>query len=357
MQKTIKQLAEVFYKQAERELPLIIAGHKGADGDAISSSLALCEACKSLGFNARVLLDEPIPEHYHFIKGYETVEIFSEDYTLPEKFNLFILDCHEAPRLGKRSVIFEQAEKVFIMDHHECGPAFVPSEFAHIDPSRSATAEMAYFFIAALEELSSQKIIDVKIAELLTVGIYADTGSMGYSNTGSETYYAMYELAKFAVPTHEISENLFSSIPIAEARARGLALMKCRVECDGKLVWCFFTTRELLACGIDKSQTGAISSLLKKIAGTDLAIFMREDLNEDGSRDLNLSLRSSENINCQVLAEKLGGGGHQRASGATVAIEDDIYDTVEEVLVEARRSLNCRYCQDQENLQVVHAQP
>ena len=337
MSQTIKELAELFLAQEDKSRVICIMPHLRSDGDAISSCLVMSRALEKLGYQTRVFLDEKVPDLYFFMPGLEKIEIFEPGQDLPASYTLFVLDCHEASRLGEREVFWQQAQTLYVMDHHQVQDQ--PHAHFAIESDRSSTAEMVYFFIQTLEEVSGQTILDLPMASNLTTGIYMDTGGMRYSNTGVDTYRVMADLRARGVAVDYISEHAFGQVPIEEARARGLALMKARMDCDGRLVWCFFRVRELLACSVEADQLGYISSMLKEIKGTDLAIFMQEDENPDGSADLRLSFRSSEDFNAADFAQSLGGGGHLRASGATLPIEGDIYDTVHYVVEQAKAAL------------------
>lgn len=337
MSQKIKELAAGFLGREKTDRLICIMPHIRSDGDAISSSLVMARALDQLGYRTRVFLEEKVPDLYHFMPDLDKLEIFNPQAELPEVFTLFVLDCHEASRLGRRSVFWEAADRRYIMDHHQVQEA--PAGYAVIESERSSTAEMVYLFIRALEAASGKDLLDLAMASNLTTGIYMDTGGMRHSNTTPDTYRVMADLRAMGVAVDRIAEQAFSQVPIEEARARGLALLKARLDCDGRLIWCFFRQRELLACGVDEDQLGYISSMLKQIKGTDLAIFMQEALQADGSADLRLSIRSSENFDAATFAHSLGGGGHVRASGAVVPIEDDIYDSVHYVVEAAKAAL------------------
>ncbi len=337
MSQTIKELAELFLAQEDKNRLVCIMPHVRSDGDAISSCLVMSRALEKLGFQTRVFLDEKVPDLYFFMPGLEKIEIFEPEQDLPASYTLFVLDCHEASRLGGREIFWQKAQDLYIMDHHQVQEE--PRAHFAIESDRSSTAEMVYFFIQSLEEVTGQDILDLDMASNLTTGIYLDTGGLRYSNTGADTYRVMADLRVMGVPVDFIAERAFGQVPIEEARARGLALMKARMDCNGRLIWCFFRVRELLACSVEADQLGYISSMLKQIKGTDLAIFMQEDEKPDGSADLRLSIRSSEDFNAADFAQRLGGGGHLRASGATLPIEGDIYDTVHYVVEQAKAAL------------------
>ena len=65
--------------------------------------------------------------------------------------------------------------------------------------------------------------------------------------------------------------------------------------------------------------------------GVDVAIFMHETV----TGEYKVSLRSNENIDVEVIARKLGGGGHERAAGLTMT--GSSYDVINNVTAEVEK--------------------
>lgn len=329
---------QAFQSKLEAGTKLIIAPHLRADSDAICSSLALKIALEKIGYQVEVYLDEEPSSYYDFLPGLDLLNVFDPEAEDVEFSASVTLDCHGPDRLENRATLWHSAPLRFIIDHHQMENE--PGEgFYWVESNRSSTCELIYLLIKQMEHDLNIEIMDERIAYYIVTGIYADTGGMRYSNTSSGTFKILAELMKWDVPIAHISEKLFATISVEEFRARGMAFTKTRFECDGRLAWCFFQKRELYACGVSSDLLGAFSSLLRDVKGVDLSIFMLEEENEDGSLELSLSLRSSEDFAALPVAKALGGGGHIRAAGATVAIKEDIYETVEEVLQVARKAL------------------
>jgi phosphoesterase RecJ-like protein len=72
---------------------------------------------------------------------------------------------------------------------------------------------------------------------------------------------------------------------------------------------------------------------LRNLAGTEIAVLFRE-LPDGGVK---VSFRSTGSANVAVLARSFGGGGHEKAAGATLT--GALAETVERVLAAARETL------------------
>lgn len=340
----IKEQA-TFWQCFRAELPVgkrvLVTPHVRADADAICSSLAMALALNKLGYEAQVYLDEHPSAYYDFLPALDQLKVYDSRHDREDFDALLVLDCHEPSRLEKRAALWNIAPVLFVADHHQLGEeeSLLANSYYWVAADWSSTSAIIYRLIREMESVSQKTLMDDELAFLLASGIYADTGGLRYSNTSPATFRIVGELAEYDISLAHISEKLFSTISLEEFRARGLAFTKTRFECDGRLAWCFFQERELEACAVSRDQLGAFSSLLREVKGVDLSLFILENIRDDGRTELNISIRSSENFTALPIAKALGGGGHLKACGATVPVENNIYDSVEKVLRVARQGL------------------
>lgn len=325
---------------------LWIMPHVRADGDAIGSCLGLKRILTKAGYHARLFLDEEVQESYRLLPQWTEAELWPPE---PEKEArllaeckavgaLFILDCHEASRLGRREKCFEALTPRFIIDHHlfEAQPA----EREWIEAGRSSTSEMIVLLAAAFSRLLKKDLFDLEMATSLALGLYTDTGGLRYSNTGVDSYLCMATLRQIGVKIAPLAEALFASRPLSELRAKGLAYSRACWEKDGRLAWVFFKREDMLSCGASDEDLAGICSDLREVRGTDLALFIRLT-EEQGQEVLRINLRSSEAFDCSSLARKWGGGGHMRASGASLPLLGrSPEEQLEKILAEARQALS-----------------
>ncbi len=338
MNKEIVRFCESLLSEVKPHSKIVIAPHIRVDGDAIGSSLALSAILQGLGYATAIYIDEKIPDLYHFMPGIERIHIYDED-SFSESFDmLFVLDCHERNRLGKRAALWDRAPLRFILDHHQYQTR-PEAAVSLIQSWRSSTAELVFELSEVFSQIKGRPLLSEESAFNISVGIYADTGGLRFSNTKRETYLAMAQLKKYKVAIDKISEALFSQVSIGEYRARGLAFSKTNFECENKLSWCLFEISEIHACGTDEDELGAISSLMSNVKGVEMAIFMREEKNKNGKALLHLSIRSTDKIDSAAFAKQFGGGGHLRAAGASLPITENIHKTAALVVQAAKEEV------------------
>jgi phosphoesterase RecJ-like protein len=83
---------------------------------------------------------------------------------------------------------------------------------------------------------------------------------------------------------------------------------------DGRIAWLWVTTSDMERSNAAEEDCEGIVNYAIGIAGVEVAVFLRE-LPDHRVR---LSLRSKGAVNVASVAEKLGGGGHENASGCTL---------------------------------------
>lgn len=346
-----RQLAAAFAAALQPEDSLLILPHQHADGDAIGAGLALYLAARRLELQPELLLDEPLAPFLAFLPEHQAARVY--DGKERQVAATFILDHHDAERMTLRRALWDAAPRRFCIDHH---PAAADPEntLSWLQASASSTCELLTFFLLALEEEKQTPLIDAMVATCLLAGIYTDTGSFAYSNVGAASFQAAAELRARGARPEQLHEKLFSTISLRQRRAEGFLFIKARWEMEGRLAFAFISKAEIQALEVSDAELGNIASELREVAGTDLAIFFREEVlpapqgrpaaDSEGQRAgapscLRISFRSSERIDCSRLAALFGGGGHKRAAGATVMIEIDMLNSLSRVLDMARQTL------------------
>lgn len=345
----------------------VIAGHIGPDGDTIGSCYGLAMALVRLGKKAVVMLDS-YPDKYDIIPGRQY--LYCNTNLL--KNDVFIaLDCADVERLGASRAFFDKAELTICIDHHETNEGF--ADYNYIEPKASSTAEMVYkviillFGIAdtiaavavnngssiateAIDTDSMPMTIDTDIATAIYAGIVSDTGGFRYPSTSKSTMDIAARLLETGIPFAEINSEMMHRHTYEAAKALGLALEKCSLAMDGRIVYTYITKEMLASVGANSSDMDSIVEYLMSTRGAEVALFLYqrhqsgtkqskqgkcskssgidnpgEPVLNDEDRTIKVSMRS-RGLHVGRIASALGGGGHRMAAGCTLA------GTMEDVL-------------------------
>ena len=162
-----------------------------------------------------------------------------------------------------------------------------------------------------LDELSKvlKVELDREMATCLYTGIATDTGFFNYSNTRPSTLRAAAALLEAGVKPNEISEQIEKK-SLTDVMGEIETLQTTKVFFEGKAVGLFIDGE--LSKRIDSTE--GFIDLVRIIDGVDVA-FLVHCKAENFCR---VSMRS-KNVDVSKIAHKLGGGGHVRAAGCSIA--------------------------------------
>ena len=278
--------------------------HVNPDGDALGSAYALKEMMVSRGKQAFVLCADPVPARLAFLFAEEVVlDGFQPDLVIT-------VDVASPEQLG--ALKEEWLERVDIkIDHHMISPDF--GKYGYVDAEAAAAGEI----IAALGERMGA--LSAACANYLYCAIASDTGGFRYSNVRARTFETAACLLTAGADGAGLSEKLFETVSKKEAAAAGYVYTHACFLYDGRLAIVTADKQAKEAAGFGDEDFSNASSLLRQIAGVELAISARQS--EKNPVVYKISMRSAEGIDCAALCAKLGGGGHKRAAGCTLAAE------------------------------------
>jgi phosphoesterase RecJ-like protein len=179
---------------------IVIIPHRGPDGDAMGSTLALYHFLIKNNHQATVIAPNDFPNFLAWLPGSETVKIFEKDTEnctkiLEEAEIVFTLDFNAFHRTGEMEHTLAKLNAIFIMiDHHQKPDDY--ATYTYSDPSYGSTCEMVYNFITFLNK---KEDIDKTIATCIYTGILTDSGSFRFPGTTGNTHRIIAELIDLGV--------------------------------------------------------------------------------------------------------------------------------------------------------------
>ena len=295
----------------------VLLSHTNPDGDTVGSVTAFYLMLCKMGKRVRCLCDKKIPERLYFICG----DIYDENYCISDGEYVISLDVASETMLGEnlRNAVGRVDLRI---DHHAKGSDF--AKLNYVEPGASSCGEIVFDICAAME------LTDPAIASAIYAAITSDTGCFKYSNTTAKTHMSAAYLISLGAAHAEIDEALFDTVTFGELGIYPLFLDNCRSLCGGRVTLVSISNEEKEKRGMKDTDLDELSSLTRKINGTYLGIVLKQ---VDGSDDkFKVSMRSRAQVDCSVICAALGGGGHVRASGATITAEN--LGEAEKILIE-----------------------
>lgn len=302
--------------QALREIILkcdkvYIMGHKNSDIDCIGSAVGLYKMASVLGKEANIIIDtkynsssKTIIEKLKTIPSYENALISQSELKKLDTQNavLIVVDTHKKSYLAYPE-IFEEFEKVVVIDHHRRGPEFIDNAIlTYHEIYASSTAELVTEILMYIENLELNPIE----AESLYAGIVVDTKNFMFK-TGIRTFEVAAYLKRFGIDVTQVKqlfqndlETYIAKVEIvknAEIIRGQIAISTTEEEYNDMPIIAAQAADELL------SISGVYASFV--LCKVDNVVM--------------ISGRSMGDINVQSILEKIGGGGHLTFAGAQIA--------------------------------------
>ena len=286
-----------------------LAAHRSPDGDTLGSCLALRAALRSIGKDATVVCPDPVPDYLRFLEGADTV---NSDETLPAPQEAVIfVDCADHARTGWMRPLLEQAPYQFCIDHHMTNPR--ASKDGDWVEDVGATGELILALLDALDIPLTHGV-----AEALYTAITTDTGNFAYSNTRAESLLAAAKLLSYGIDLPELNRILFREMRVAKAKMIAYTLTEAELTEDG-LGIVAIPKAVLDAYGATKYDCEGLIDYVRDIDVVEAACVLRES--SDGT--VRVSMRSKRTCDVAAVAQRFGGGGHQRAAGCTLELPLD----------------------------------
>ena len=304
--------------------------HQKADGDAVGSAAALFGAGSALGHRVRWMgPDASLPDPYLFLPHTEEYR-FCEELAFDDPDELYVfLDSSNEER-GVRGLRNRAPEAVVLnLDHHEDNSRY--GSLNCVDPSCSSTAELLYRLFRA-----GGWTLTRAIAECLYTGLVTDTGAFMFSNTTPQTHRLAAELLELGVEPSRVGAHLYKNRSQNALLLWSRALARVEVWGGGAFALTWLARGDFVAaCALSVDTEGLVGQLMA-IRGVSFAMLLSEL--EPGR--VKVSFRSDEGaVPAALVARSLGGGGHPRASGATLE------GPLEEALERVRSALKERHAE------------
>ena len=288
---------------------VIVMGHKIADADSFGACMGVYRIAHSLEKKAHVVLEEitssvrPLYDEIIRDSSYPK-DLFLDRYdamdACTDNTMVVVVDTNK-PQLTECPELLRMSKTIAVLDHHRQGSVGIENAvLSYIEPYSSSTSEM-------VAEVLQYIVDDVRFpaaeAECLYAGIMIDTRNF-MNRTGVRTFEAAAFLRRCGADITRVRKMFRDDMDSYRAKAEAVrraevyrdeyAISQSPANIDSPTVLAAQTANELLDINGIKA-----SFVLTEYEGR---IF--------------LSCRSIDEVNVQIIAEKLGGGGHINAAGA-----------------------------------------
>ena len=278
---------------------IIIHRHKKPDGDAIGSQVGLKHIIKA-NFPEKTVLAVGDPAgRYAFIEDSTPDTVEDTEYT---DALAIILDTSARTLISDDR--YTTAAATARMDHH----IFV-EKIADVEVTDTSFESCCGLITAFAREQGLT--LTPTAAKALYTGMVTDSGRFRYDSTTPETHRLAALLLSVGFATNDIYRNLYSD-DFCFIRLRAQFVLKIQFT-EKNVAYIYTPADETKSYGVDTfTISRGMVNVMGEIKGVDIWANFTET--EDG---VLVELRSSK-YNINKIAVKYGGGGHEKASGATL---------------------------------------
>ena len=289
---------------------VLIMGHQIADIDAFGAGLGLYRAMKTLNKKANIVLNEvttslrPMVDRVLASDEYEDNLIVTsqEAINMVDANTLVIVVDVNRVSYTECPELLGQCKSVVVLDHHrQTTDGIENALLSYVEPYASSTCEMVAEILQYIQDGIKLKQIE---ADAMYGGIMIDTNNFS-QKTGVRTFEAAAFLRRNGADVARVRKMFRNNMQ--EFKTRAIAVSRAETFC-GEYV--------ISDCPAENVESPTIvcaqaANELLNISGVN-ASFVLTTYNEK----IYISARSIDNINVQLIMERIGGGGHLNIAGA-----------------------------------------
>jgi len=287
----------------------VLLTHVRPDGDALGSQMGMADLLGQLGKSARMVIGSRFPDRYQFMDPDKRVERYNASNDCFDWAEaVIVLDTGAWSQLGDcGTAMAPRRLPKFVIDHHLTQDDLGATR--HVDATAEATGRLV---AEAFETFG--KTPSPWAASALFVALAMDTGWFHHASMRADTFALAARLVDAGAHPHDLFELLYERNTLGRTRLMGRVLERMQVAHDGKLAYSEVYLSDYPATGAMPPDTEDFVQHTRAITGVEVGVLLIEQV--DGS--VKVSFRSRELVNVAQVAAQFGGGGHARASGATM---------------------------------------
>lgn len=289
---------------------IIVMGHKMTDADSMGAAIGIYCAASALEKKVNIVLNEVTPSLRPLYEAFKNSSVCPEDLFVnsreaeelaDDSCMVVVVDTNK-PKMTECERLLRMTKTIAVLDHHRQSDEVIENAvLSYIEPYASSACEMV---AEVLQYIVEDLKLNVMEANSLYAGIMVDTNNFTM-RTGVRTFEAAAYLRRCGADITYV-RKLLRDDP-ASYRAKATLVSNSEVYRE---VYAIAKGGNL---GIESPTiVGAqAANELLSIEGIKASFALTEYNNK-----IYISARSIDEVNVQIIMERLGGGGHINMAGA-----------------------------------------
>ena len=288
---------------------VVVMGHKIIDADSFGAAVGIYRMAKTLNKKTHIVIDnitssirpliqafeqDPDYDAHMFVNCRDAKEIADEN-TL-----VVVVDTNN-PKYTECEELLYQTKTIVVLDHHRQGSDVIPnSVLSYIEPYASSACEMVAEILQYFTE--GVRIRNIE-ADAIYAGVMVDTDNFT-QKTGVRTFEAAAFLRRCGADVTRVRKMFRENMN--DYRARGEAIKNAEL---------FRDSFAISVCPSDYVESPTVvgaqaANELLNIVGVKASFVLT-----DYKGVIYVSARAIDEVNVQIIMERMGGGGHLNIAG------------------------------------------
>ena len=299
----------MFEKLAAAKRPLLVA-HRKPDGDTLGGMMAVYNWLRDRGQEAYAFCVDQPAGAYSYFPRLRDLQTSPDTFKDPQVDLVAVFDAGDLKYAGIEDFVNAMRVRPFILnfDHHVTNARFGDLNLVVTDAS--STAEVVHNFFAA-----NAVEIGRPIATCLMTGLLTDTSNFSNPATTVHSLEIASDLLLKGASLQDITRSLMRNKPVDALKLWGLALERLRWDPAKNTASTVLYQNDFKEHPVEDEHVEGLSNFLNHLLDAEVVLVLKEL--PDGK--VKGSYRSTNDVDVAEIAKRMGGGGHKKAAGFTVA--------------------------------------
>jgi c-di-AMP phosphodiesterase-like protein len=291
---------------------VLIMGHRLSDADAFGSAVGISCIARALGRKSHIVINDITTSVKPLVDLFKDKNIYDEDFIINSSEALELADSNTVlvvvdvnkPSITECPELIKACRTVVVLDHHRQSSEVIENAtLSYVEPYASSACEMV---AEVLQYIAGTVRIRSNEADCMYAGIIIDTNNFT-AKTGVRTFEAAAYLRRYGADVTRVRKMFRDGV--AEYKAKAEAVRNAEVYKNA------YAIGICPAEGLD-SPTEIGAQAANELLGINgiKASFVMTPYNGK----VYISARSIDEVNVQIIMERLGGGGHMNIAGAQI---------------------------------------
>lgn len=289
---------------------VLIMGHRLPDADAIGAAVGISCIARAMDKKAHIVINESMASVKPLLELFRDKGIYGDDFIINSSQALelagnntvlAVVDVNK-PSITECPDLIKECKTVVVLDHHRQGSEVIENAtLSYVEPYASSACEMV---AEVLQYVGGNVKVRSNEADCMYSGIIIDTNNFT-AKTGVRTFEAAAFLRRCGADVTRVRKMFRDDAK--EYKAKAEAVRNAEIYKNA------YAISNCPADGLESpTVVGAqAANELLNINGIKASF-----VTTDYQNRIYISARSIDEVNVQIIMERLGGGGHMNIAGA-----------------------------------------